>query len=291
MFVDTHAHVNFKGFQEDAEATIQRALDAGVSVVNVGTHISTSKQAVDMAERFLALRVKRQDGAGVYAVVGIHPVHTYSQDLQEEETQFKTREEKFNYEEYKNLALNPLVVGIGECGLDYFRLPENGNIEHIKQLQKDAFVEQIKLALELDKALVIHTRASKGTDDACLDVLEIIKQIVSNQQSTIRFVLHSYTGSPEVAQKFIELGAYISFNGILTFDKTGNQEAVLKLTPNDRILLETDCPYLTPVPHRGKKNEPLFVKHVAEKVAEVKGLTVDIVSEITTTNAKNFYKI
>lgn len=314
MFIDTHAHVNFKGFAEDAESVIQRALENGVSVVNVGTQISTSRQAVEMAEKFENLNSKPK----VYAVVGLHPVHTYSQELDEEETHFKTREEKFNYEEYKKLAQSPLVVGIGECGLDYFRLEikderlktENikqipdcaprgidrvegtgYRVEVVKQLQKDAFIEQIKLALELDKALVIHTRASKGTDDACLDVLNILISNFQSQLQNLRFVLHSYTSSPATAQKFIDLGAYISFNGILTFDKTGNQEAVLKFTPNDRILLETDCPYLTPVPHRGKKNEPLFVKHVAEKVAEVKGLSLQQVEEITTENAKRFYKI
>jgi TatD DNase family protein len=327
MFVDTHAHVNFKGFAEDAESVIQRALENGVSVVNVGTQISTSRQAVEMAEKFENLNSKSETNSNnqnlnskpkVYTVVGLHPVHTYSQELDEEETHFKTREEKFNYEEYKKLAQSPLVVGIGECGLDYFRLeikderlktenikqiPDGAprgidrvegtgyKVEVVKQLQKEAFIEQIKLALELDKALVIHTRASKGTDDACLDVLNILISNFQSQLPTLRFVLHSYTSSPETAQKFIDLGAYISFNGILTFDKTGNQEAVLKLTPNDRILLETDCPYLTPVPHRGKKNEPVFVKHVAEKVAEIKGLSLKLVEEITTENAKRFYKI
>jgi TatD DNase family protein len=358
MFIDTHAHVNFSGFREDAENVIQRALEAGVSVVNVGTQINTSKEAIKWAEKFQEPNYKSQINSksqnqnskpGVYAVVGIHPVHTYEQDLQEEETKFKTRGEVFNYEEYKKLAQNPLVVGIGECGLDYYRLPSlpegrpqavsegrPRGIDEIKQLQKDAFIEQIKLALELDKALVIHTRASKGTDDACLDVLDILisnfkdilspttpqpsagpllkkdgnaPQVTSDNRGAsppakeeypraesrggggLRFVLHSYTSSPETAQKFIDLGAYISFNGILTFDKTGNQEAVLKITPNDRIILETDCPYLTPVPHRGKKNEPLFVKHVAERVAELKEMDISEVENVTTENAKRFYKI
>lgn len=317
MFIDTHAHVNFSGFKEDAEETIKRALMAGVSVVNVGTQIDTSRQAILMAEKFHNSKlITHNSKLGVYAVIGIHPVHTYSQELDEEETHFKTREEKFNYEEYKKLASNPLVVGIGECGLDYFRLPDNDRhclgdndghctgVAKIKQMQKDSFIAQAKLAIELDKALVIHTRSSKGTDDACLDVLEILKHelgvrnyegkdVVTHNSNFIThpFVLHSYTGSPEVAKIFVEIGAYISFNGILTFDKTGNQEAVLKLTPSNRILLETDCPYLTPVPHRGKRNEPLFVKNVAEKVAEVKGMAVEEIENLTTENAKRFYKI
>lgn len=282
MLIDTHAHVNFAAFKEDAGSTIQRALDMGVNVVNVGTQIDTSTEAVRTAESFKS---------GVYAVIGLHPVHTYSQELDEEETHFKTREEHFDTAQYRSLAQSPKVVGIGECGLDYFRLPEGVDHAKTKQMQKNAFIEQIKLAKELNKALVIHTRSSKGTDDACLDVLEIVKSEYLPNNSDQRFELHSYTGSPEVAKMFVDLGAYISFNGILTFDKTGNQEAVLKLVPNDRILLETDCPYLTPVPHRGKRNEPAFVKNVADKVAEIKKLSISEVESLTTNNAKRFYKI
>jgi TatD DNase family protein len=316
MLIDTHAHVNFGAFKEDAELTIKRALSEGVWVVNVGTQIDTSREAVAMAEKF---------ESGVYAVVGIHPVHTYSQDLQEEETQFKTREEKFDYNMYRQLALNPKVVGIGECGLDYFRLPEINEgsglrVDDIKKMQKEAFIEQLKLAKELNKALVIHSRSSQGTDDACLDILEILKtpslwrhsERVQPSEESLRskggilhpsdalgvqddalprFVLHSYTGSPEVAQKFVELGGYVSFNGILTFDKTGNMEKVLAVVPDNRILLETDCPYLTPTPHRGKRNEPAYVKHVAKKVASLKKISPGEVADLTTENARRFFNV
>ena len=292
MLIDTHAHVNFSGFKEDADAAMRRALDMGVSIVNVGTQIDTSREAVEMAEKY----------PNTYAVIGIHPVHTYSQELDEEETHFKTREEKFDYEMYKSLGRNPKVVGIGECGLDYFRLPEDGDHLPIKQMQKEAFIAQAKLAIELDKALVIHSRSSKGTDDACLDILEILKSNLNLSPTLpsggegaagkkLRFVLHSYTGSPEVAKMFVDIGAYISFNGILTFDKTGNQEAVLKVVPDNKILLETDCPFLTPVPMRGKKNEPSYVRFVAEYVAKLKGLSVDEVATRTTDNAKALFEI
>ncbi len=311
MLIDTHAHVNFKGFETDAIEVMQRALSAGVSVINVGTQMDTSRQAVEMAEQ---LGVTGNESR-VYAVVGLHPVHTYSQHLDEEETSFNTREEKFDYEAYKKLAQNPLVVGIGECGLDYYRLPGNGDDEKVKKLQAEAFILQLKLAKELNKTLVIHSRSSKGTDDACLDILEILKtaslwrhsegvrpneesekqkeilRFAQNDAALPRFVLHSYTGSPEVAKMFVDLGGYISFNGIITFDKTGNQEAVLKVVPDDKIVLETDCPYLTPVPMRGKKNEPSYVRHVAEKVAELKGLRVDEVAEATSRNARRLFQL
>ncbi len=315
MFIDTHAHVNFSGFKEDAESVIQRALDAGVWVVNVGTQIDTSREAVRMAEKF---------ETGVFAVVGIHPVHTYAQDLQEEETQFKTRQEKFDHQAYKELASHSKVIGIGECGLDYFRLKIEDlgfeKLETIKQNQKETFIQQLRLASDLNKTLVIHSRSTKGTDDACLDILEILKSpsLWRNSGSQVHpsdeefhlkggilqsdtlaqddavlpmFILHSYTGSPEVARQFVDLGAYVSFNGIITFDKTGNQEAVLKVVPNDKIVLETDCPYLTPAPHRGKRNEPLFVQHVAEKIATIKNISVEEVAEITTNNARKVYNI
>ncbi len=279
MLFDTHAHVNFNAFQEDAKETLQRALDEGVWVNNVGTQIQTSKQAVKLANQF---------EEGVLATIGLHPVHTYSQHLDEEETSFQTREEKFNYDDYRALAENPKVVGIGECGLDYYRLPNDDDYDKVKGLQKSAFLQQIKLAKELDKALVVHSRSTKDTDDACEDILDILKeQGVENH----RFVLHSYTGSPEVLQKFLGLGGYVSFNGIITFDKTGNIEKLVNLASLDKILVETDCPYLTPVPNRGKRNEPSFVKYTAEHLAKLKGVSFDEISEITTNNAKKLFKL
>lgn len=282
MLIDTHAHINFKAFETDFSEVIQRAFDNDIFVINVGTQLDTSTEAVMLAKQY-----PKQ----AFAVVGLHPVHTYSQHLDEEESSFKTREEVFDYNQYQKLAENPEVVGIGECGLDYFRLNVEDTrykIEDIKQMQKNAFIKQIQLAKELNKALVIHSRSSPGTDDACLEILEILK---TEGVSQLRFVLHSYTGSPEVAKQFVALGAYISFNGIITFDKTGNQAAVLQVVPNDRIVLETDCPYLTPVPMRGKRNESLFVKYVAVKVAELKNQSVDAVEILTTQNAKRLFNI
>ncbi len=289
MFFDTHAHVNFKAYETDAEEVIRRSLASGVNVINVGSQIDTSRQAVELAGQF---------DARVYAVVGLHPEHTHSQYVDEEETHFKTREEVFNVEVYGLLAQNPKVVGIGECGLDYYRLPaepnhESGsmNYEEIKQRQKDAFIAQIKLAKELNKTLVIHSRSTKSTDDAGLDIFEILKSLNVNSESGARFVLHGYTGSPEVLKKFFDLGGYVSYNGILTFDKTGNMEALLKSTPLERFVLETDCPYLTPVPHRGKRNEPLYVKHVAEKVSQLLRLPLEEVEKFTEANTRKLFNI
>jgi TatD DNase family protein len=322
MLIDTHAHINFKAFEADATEVVQRAFNNGVSLVLVGTQIDTSKEAVELAKKFNSPAfgtpsLAKEGGGGVYAVVGLHPVHTYSQHLDEEETSFQTREEIFDYEAYYKLASHPLVVGIGECGLDYYRIKNDElgimNVEEIKNKQKLTFIQQIKLAKELDKALVIHCRPSAGTADAYLDILEIVDTehlALSANHSSFRFEIHSFTGSPEIAMEFVKRGAYVGLNGIITFgdrktknmttssialakegDKTGNMKKVVETVPLERIVLETDSPYLTPIPHRGKRNEPSFVKFVAERVAEIKGISLEEVEKTTTQNAKLLFKI
>lgn len=280
--IDTHTHVNLRAFKDDAEATIQRAIDAGVGVVNVGTQIDTSRQAVELLDKF---------SDNVWAVIGLHPSHTYAHDYEdEEEVKFKTREEHFDPGLYRELANNPRVVGIGECGLDYYRLPDDRDHGEIKQLQRKAFDEQIKLALELDKALCVHCRPTDGTVDAYEDLLEIIKQEKAGNEN-LRFEVHCYTGDAATAMKFVELGGYIGLNGIITFDKTGRSEEVVKAVPLENIILETDAPYLTPKSHRGERNEPSFLPEVAEKIAEWKNLSPEEVATQTTQNAKQLFNI
>lgn len=280
MLIDTHAHVQFEGFKEDADLVMRRALDAGMVVINVGSQIDTSREAVEMLEKY---------PENVYAVVGLHPEHTFEHKLDEEESHFTTRHEKFSYEEYKLLAQHEKVVGIGECGLDYYRLPENGNIAEIKESQKQAFSEQIKLAVELDKTLVIHGRPSSGTNDAYEDIYEIVKEAL--KASPFRFEVHSFTGDLATAKRFIDLGGYIGLNGIITFDKTGKLEEVVKNIPLEFIVLETDAPYLAPVPMRGKRNEPLYVEHTARKIAEWKNISFEEVARVTSENAKKLFTI
>lgn len=277
MLIDTHAHVQFSGFKDDADQVMQRALDAGMIIINVGSQIDTSREAVAMLDKY---------PERVYAVVGLHPVHTYQQMLDEEESHFLSRKEEFNYEQYEKLAEHPKVVGIGECGLDYYRLPEGEDPGSIKDGQKKAFSEQMRLAAALDKALVIHCRPSNGTNDAYVDILEML-----NDALPARFEVHSYTGDLATAKKFVELGAYLGLNGIITFDKTGKLEEVVKNIPLESIVLETDAPYLAPVPMRGKRNEPIYIEHVARKIAEWKNISFDEVTEATTKNAKKLFNI
>lgn len=353
MFFDTHAHINLHAFKDDAEEVMRRSFAAGVGVMNVGTELVTSKQAVSMLKDYPSLALPSV-GEGIYecyAVVGLHPSHTYDNPyLDDNESAFTVEREEFDYEAYKELAQNPRVVGIGECGLDYYRLydtdtqmstddtdPASGGTDKtdaIKRLQREAFLGQVKLALELDKTLVIHCRPSKGSSDAYEDIIQILStnieilnkapnsirqqadQIQNNQEGELlskdfdtptlnpsplegegrergklRFEVHSFTGNLEVAQKFLELGGYIGLNGIITFDKSGNMAEVVKGVPLDRIVLETDAPYLAPVPFRGKRNEPSYVIEVAKKIAELKGVSLEEVEKQAFENTKKLFRI
>ena len=260
LLIDTHAHVNFNAFKDDGDAVAQRSVEEGVWFINVGSQIDTSRRAVEYAERH---------PEGVFAIVGLHPIHLFSQHVDEEETHFTTRLETFDYDAYKTLAQHPKVVGIGECGLEYYRLP-SGDEDSVKRLQKEVFIKQIELATELKKPLMVHSR------DAYADIYDIL---VKWRAKLPGVIIHSFIGNWEEAKKFLDLDCHISFNGIITYKPRkeklpgsadpGLHEAV-KNTPLDHILLETDSPYLSPAPHRGQRNDPSKVKFVAKKIAELK---------------------
>lgn len=274
--VDTHAHVNLNAFSGDADEVLHRAFDNGVMVINVGTRKETSEQAVKLLDKY---------PEKLYAAVGLHPSHTFDDYHDPHELSKAHGIEQFDYESYKRLALNERVVGIGECGLDYYRLPEEG-VDSIKAEQKRVFELQLQLAVELDKALIIHCRPSKGTTDAYDDLLAILKE-----KTMPRFEIHSFTGTLEVAKKFVALGAYIGLNGIITFDKSGGSERVVKGLPLEAIILETDSPYLTPAAFRGQRNEPVYVQEVAKKIAEWKNAPIESVAETTSANAKKLFNL
>ena len=275
MLIDTHTHVNFRAFRDDADDAIRRALDAGVWLVNVGTQFETSRRAVEMAENY---------SEGVYAAVGLHPIHLFSHHVDEEETSFQTAGEEFNADSYRELILRSTkVTAIGEFGLDYYRMPPGEDPERIKTVQREVAKQHIILAKSVDKPLMLHVRPSIGTMDAYEDLLEVLDDMPG--------VIHSFTGSWEIAKKFIDRGFHIGMNGIITFDKTGRSEEVVKNTPLDRIVLETDAPYLTPVPHRGKRNEPSYVKFVAVRIAEIKGISIEEVESVTTQNSRRLFQI
>lgn len=254
-YVDNHAHLNFNAFKDDLDEVVKRAEDTGVTIINVGTQRDTSKRAVEIAERY----------DNCYAIVGLHPVHTGKSFHDEKEIgeggqEFTSREEVFDYEYYKSLVVHPRVVGIGECGLDYYRLEED-----TKDIQKKVFEGQIRLSIEARKPLMLHVR------EAYNDALEILKAFAGARGDA-----HFFAGDIETAKKFLDIGFTLSFTGAITYGT--NYKEVIEFTPLDRILSETDCPYVAPVPHRGKRNEPAYVVEVVRRIAEIKGLDFEAVA-------------
>lgn len=252
MLIDTHAHIEMKEFEVDREEVIKRAREAGVRyLISVGANMAGSKKAVELAGKY----------ENVYAAVGIHPHDVKEMDDSTIQT-------------LRELARHPKVVAIGEIGLDYFKEFSP------KELQVVKFRELLSLAKELNKPVVIHDR------DAHEDTLRILKE-----EGIQNGVVHCFSGDNEFAKEILKLGFYISFTGVITFPKAGEARKVIEAVPIEKIMVETDCPYLAPVPHRGKRNEPAFVREIAKTIAEVKGLSLEDVARITTLNVKELFGI
>ena len=313
MLIDTHAHINFNAYKDDGDEVIKRALGQGVYLVNVGSQFSTSRRAVEYAQRY---------NEGVYAAVGLHPFHLVEQEIkasvdESETAEFTTREERFDYEKYYELAVNEKVVAIGEAGLDYNYFERMDIIPAVKekliQRQKEAFIRQTELAIELGKPMIIHCREAHN------EVIEILRPFChpdpavagevsprsrrgrhkvgdssprhsgAQNDGPLKGVIHSFSGRWSQAQQYLNLGFYLGFNGIITFAR--DYDRVVREMPLDRLILETDCPYLTPEPHRGKRNEPAYVKYVAQKIADLRGVTFEKVAKRTTESAKKLFGI
>lgn len=280
MLIDTHAHLNFNAYKEDVDIVVKRTLENKVWVINIGTQYDTSKKAMEIAQKY---------PEGVYAAIGLHPIHLnrglVKMKLDKEEITFNSREEKFDYKKYKELAKNEKVVAIGEIGFDYYYKPKTKiKLELFKENQITILCQQLKLAKELNLPVIFHCRMGHQ------DLIEVI----SNFQFTIsklKGVIHCFTGTWQQAQKYLEMGFFLGFNGIIFKKIEGiDFEENIKKTPLDKILIETDCPYLIPLPMEGR-NEPLYVKYVAERIAKIKNISYEEIAKITTENAKNLFKI
>ncbi len=279
-FFDAHTHVQFTAFGSDYKEVIERALAASVGVVNVGTQKDTSVRAVAIADEY---------EGDVYATVGLHPIHTEKSfhDVQElgaaplkrgePRLDFMSRREEFDYDYYKKLAENDKVVAIGECGLDYYRLGEG-----TKKRQAEAFIKQIELAKEIQKPLMIHCR------EAFSDLISILQTTHYKLQTNIGIV-HFFSGTKDDARKLLEMGFSFTFGGVITF--TRDYDEVIKFIPTDRILSETDAPYVAPVPYRGKRNEPVYVIEVVKKLAEIKETDFEKMRERILENVKRIFQI
>lgn len=283
---DTHTHVNFSAFKEDGKEVIERALKAGVWLINVGSQYSTSARAVKTAQDYQE---------GVYAAVGLHPIHLlesyYDSSELDETVKFQTKAEEFDFEKYLELVKNPKTVAIGETGLDYFHLKDlnEGEKARAKEKQKEIFAKHLELAAQAKKPAIIHCRDSSfGQKDAYQDMLAILKE-AKKKEPELKGVNHFFAGTLSEAETLFELDFLISFTGVITFVK--DWDGVIKTAPLEKIMVETDAPYVAPVPYRGKRNEPLYVEEVAKKIAELKGVSFEEVARQTTLNARALFGI
>src|SRR3989338_1819344 len=264
--VDTHTHVNFQPFLEDYRSVIQRATEQDIVVTNVGAKCESSQRSVAIADEL---------GGLVYAAVGLHPLHLFK-DIVEEQTfggvtqKIRAKAEQFDPARYQALAQSSTrVVAIGECGLDYY------HTDGLASVQQDVLRQHIEVAMALNLPVIIHCR------DAFDDLLTILK----DYGGKIRGTIHCYTGTPDYARQFVELGFYLGFTGIVTFPNAAAVRASAEAVPLDRLLLETDAQYLAPVPHRGQRNEPSYVRFVAVELAKLHNVSFEEIAKQTTQNA------
>ncbi len=281
MIIDTHSHLQFNAFKDDRDEVIKRTLSQNIWTVNVGTKYETSLSAVKLAEKY---------PEGVYAAVGLHPIYAAAEFMKTktdpDEGEFLINEQSFDKEAYKRLALSDSrrVVAIGEIGLDYYYKPKTAaKLNQFKEKQKQVFLQQLDLAKELNLPVILHCRVAHE------DVLEILKNYsLPTTNYKLTGVTHCFTGTIEDMKAYIALGFFIGMNGII-FKLNLNE--VVKNCPLENMVVETDCPYLTPLPEGNKRNEPIFIKHTIQKIAELKGISFEEVSQKTTENAKSLFGI
>ena len=279
MFIDTHCHLNFHDFKDDADEIIRKNLVQKIWMILVGTDTQTSRRAIELANKY---------ENGVFATVGLHPLHLKSERIQSDDYSFTPRYEQYSRDTYERLSNFEKVVAIGEIGLDYFHFKPNDDIQPLKDQQSHAFTSQIILARQINLPAIIHCRA------AHTEMIAEIKKLRSEHKNLFRTnspwgVVHCFTGTEDQAWEYFKLGLLISFTGIITF--TDEWDDLLKKIPSDKFLIETDAPYLSPAPFRGKRNEPEMIKYTANKIALLKNLTLTRVAEITSFNAKKLFKL
>ncbi len=298
--IDVHTHTQFAAYDIDRDAVIRRALNAGIRFINVGTQKDTSENAIATAHKY----------DGVFATVGLHPIHAEKSHRDEQELgggesakAFTSRGEEFDHDYYKKLAEDPKVVAIGECGLDYYHLTKE-----TKHRQTEVFKKQIELAQEVGKPLMIHCRdhgklqEGEPSGEAFKDLIEILKEnlVVSlgnpvsstwkpGFQERNPGVIHFFSGTTEDAKELMDLGFSFSFGGALTFARAF--EKLVKFIPLDRIVLETDAPYVAPQAYRGKRNEPLYVEEVAKKIGRVLNKDFEEIAKLTSENAVRIFNL
>lgn len=248
-YFDVHSHLNAPQFKDDVGETVERLRKTNTFTIVVGTDFEDSKLAVALAEKYKE----------VYASIGLHPVDNVAQG--------------FEKEKFKELVKHPKVVAIGECGMDFFHADKDSDYER----QKKIFLEQIDFALVYDKPLMIHARNSY------LEILEILEPLKKEHKDKLRGNVHFFAGDIAVARRFFDMDLSVSFTGVITFTK--DYDDVIKSAPLNRIMSETDSPYVAPVPYRGGRNEPSYVKEVVKRIAQIRGEDEDVIRTALVNNA------
>lgn len=262
---DSHAHLNFKGLKEDIDSIVRKSFENGMEgIINVGSRYDNSLLAVEQAQKY----------EKVYASIGFHPDHLKELKKEDIETEI---------EKFKALSSDPKVVAIGEIGFDnyYYKTGVNKDTKENHDKEKLIFKAFMELAVETDLPVIIHSR------DAEEETLKIIAQYSKKLKKN--GVVHCFTGSVKFAEGILDLGFYIGFTGIITYPKTDDLKEVVRRVPMDKMLIETDAPFLAPQAYRGKRNEPLYVEEVAKEIAKIKGLAMEEVVDETTKNAKKLF--
>jgi len=275
MFFDSHTHLNLSAFDKDRKEVIEKTLEQGVFMINIGTCYETSKKAVKIAQQYKSC----------WATVGLHPSHTIPMKIDKSELEVNnivniSEAEIFNGQ-FEDLLKQSRVVAVGECGLDYSYLKDFSEIDKTKykKIQEEEFRKQIQSAKRFNLPLSLHVR----------DLYEEALAILEDEGYVGDAVFHFFTGRRDQAKKILQNGFHLGFSGVITYSEI--MHGIIEDTPLERILIETDAPYVAPVPYRGNRNEPIYVKEMAKKIAQIKKLPLKKIEEVTFRNTKNFFRL
>ncbi len=273
-YIDTHSHIHFSDFDADREEMMARMQEQGVGTIAIGTDLETSRQVLELASKH----------SNIWACIGLHP---------------NDHDEDFNKDSYKKLLAgygdDKKLVAIGECGLDYFRMShveEGGaSAQQEKDRQKSNFKAQIEWAIELELPLMLHIRSSEASQDAHDDALEILSEYKAKYDDKLKIHSHFTTFGLELGKRFLELGATFGIPGVVTYKSAPELQELVQFLPLESITVETDAPYAAPVPHRGKRNESVFVVDIIRYIAELRGESEQLVQEQLLKNSKRVFKL
>lgn len=278
MYFDSHAHLNFYAFEKDRDKMIKECIQEKIQMINVGSNFFNSKKAVEIADNYQK---------GVWAAIALHPIHLETglvkiKKDEEESANNSQAENVFDYEKYKELAKSKKVVAIGETGLDYYWKPKTASkLEEFKRKQKELLEKHINISQELNLPIIFHCRMAHQ------DLIEFLESKIKKEKKKLRGVIHCFTGTWEQAEKYLEMGFFLGFNGII-FKLDLNK--VIKKSPIRKILFETDCPYLSP-PGYKERNDPMGIKIIIQKAAKIKEIKPEEMDKQALKNAQELFNI